>query len=289
MSTVPSLRIGILLIPPVQLLDASAIDLFGMLSHNYLEACGLPKALVDLAIQVEIHYIAATGSGTHASMTSSATLPVTDSLSSPAVQPGQLDALLIPGPDPNLIPEDDILAFLRAHKEAGKTDFLIICTGSFPAGYAGLLNGKTVTGPRGLLGKLKEKFPAAKFVDRRWERDGRIWSSGRFPVLPRLPSHFLRYTPSVDFIVGISYSISLLIADFSGGITNGLDLTAAYLHHKVQKELADLVCAMAEVGDRPQDYDSGKASNTLWWMWLVLRSLVKGKSKGGAKALQKED
>jgi hypothetical protein len=67
----------------------------------------------------------------------------------------------------------------------------------------------------------------------------------------------------------------------AGGITNGLDLTAAYLHYKVQKELADLVCAMAEIGDRPQDYDVGKASNTLWWLWLVLRSLVKGKTKHG--------
>ncbi|KIW30748.1 uncharacterized protein PV07_02452 [Cladophialophora immunda] len=253
-STTPkatSLRIGILLIPPVQLLDASAIDLFGMLTPEYLEACGLPKPLRDLAVPVEIHYIAATGSGTHASMTSSATLPVTDSLSSPAVQPGHLDALLIPGPDPNLIPEEDVLAFLRAHKEADQTDFLVICTGSFPAGFAGLLDGKRITGPRGLLGKLKEKFPAANFVDRRWERDGRMWSSG--------------------------------------GITNGLDLTAAYLHYKVQKELADLVCAMAEVGDRAQDYGSGKASNTLWWMWLILRSLVKGKSKGGDGDRKKVD
>ncbi|KIX93183.1 uncharacterized protein Z520_11037 [Fonsecaea multimorphosa CBS 102226] len=249
--TATSLRVGILLIPPVQLLDASAIDLFGMLTPEYLEACGLPKPLADLAIPVEIHYIAATGPGTHASMTSSATLPVTDSLSSPAVQPGQLDTLLIPGPDPNLVPEEDVLSFLRAHKAAGKTDFLVICTGSFAAGHAGLLDGKRISGPRGLLSKLREKFPAGKFVERRWERDGRIWSSG--------------------------------------GITNGLDLTAAYLHYKVQKELADLVCAMAEVGDRAQDYDSGKASNTLWWMWLILRSLVKGKSKGGNKHQQKED
>jgi hypothetical protein len=53
-------------------------------------------------------------------------------------------------------------------------------------------------------------------------------------------------------------------------------LTAAYLHYKVRKELADLVCAMAEIGDRPQDYGTGKASNTLWWIWLLVRSMVKG-------------
>ncbi|KAH0847794.1 hypothetical protein AYO21_04001 [Fonsecaea monophora] len=218
-STTPNktlFRVGVLLLPSVQFLDASAIDLFGMITPEYLQACGLPEALVDMGVPVEIHYISATGAGTYMALTASATLPVTDSLSSPAVQPGQLDALLIPGPDPRTVPGEDVLAFLRAHKAADKTDILIICTGSFPAGFAGLFDGKTVTGPRALLGKLKEVFPAGNFVARRWERDGRIWSSG--------------------------------------AITNGLDLTAAYLHDKFQKELADLVCGMAEVGDRGQDY-----------------------------------
>ncbi|KAG9790336.1 hypothetical protein KCU88_g1350, partial [Aureobasidium melanogenum] len=237
-----SLRVGVLLIPPVQLLDASPIDLFGMLTPTYLQSCGLPQPLLDLAIDVSIHYISASGPDTHAPMTSSATLPVTDGLDSPAVQPGNLDTLLIPGPDPNLVPDQSVLDFIRAHQNAAATDFLVICTGSFPAGYAGLLDGKRVTGPRGLLPKLKEKFPCAKFVDRRWERDGRLWTCG--------------------------------------GITNGLDLTAAYLHSKVQKELADLVCAMAEVGDRPQEYDSSRTSSTLWFVWLIIKSLVKGGNKG---------
>jgi len=236
---VTSLRVGVLLIPPVQLLDAAALDVFGMLSPEYLTACGLPQPLLDLAIPVSIHYInGGSAPDSHVPMTSSATLPVTDTLTSPAVQPGQLDVLLIPGPDPNLVPNESVLDFIRGHEKANSTDFLVICTGSFPAGYAGLLDGKRVTGPRGLMSKLKSKFPDAQFVDRRWERDGRVWTSG--------------------------------------GITNGFDLTAAYLHYKVRKELADLVCAMAEIGDRPQDYGTGKASNTLWWIWLLVRSMVKG-------------
>lgn len=172
------LRVGVLLVPPMQLLDASPIDVFGMLTPEYLEACGLPAPLTRLAIPVSIHYIAASGPGTYASMTANTSLPVTDSLSSPAVQPGQLDTLLIPGPDPNLVPDDDVLTFLRAHKDADQTDFLVICTGSFLAGYAGLLDEKTVTGPRGILDRLRKKFPKAKFVEKRWERDERLWTSG---------------------------------------------------------------------------------------------------------------
>jgi hypothetical protein len=64
---------------------------------------------------------------------------------------------------------------------------------------------------------------------------------------------------------------------------------AAYLHQKVQRELADLVCAMAEIGDRGQDYDSGKATNTLWWLWLILRSAIRGKGKAGIDELAKND
>ncbi len=173
-----SLRVGMLLIPPVQLLDAAGIDAFGMLAPDYLNACGLPQPLLDLAIPVSIHYISQSGPDSHVPMTSSTTLPITDSLTYPAVQPGQLDVLLIPGPDPNAIPDRAVVDFLRAHQKFDRTDFLIICTGNFPAGYAGLLDGKRVSGRRGLIPTLKVTFPAAKFFERRWERDGRVWTSG---------------------------------------------------------------------------------------------------------------
>lgn len=188
-----SLRVGMLFVPPVQLLDASAIDVFGMLTLEYLKACGLPQPLLDLAIPVSLHYISQSGPGSHVPMTSDATLPVTDSLTSPEVQPGQLDVLLIPGPDPGVVLDANVVDFIRAHQKKGTTDFLVICTGSFPAGYSGLLDHKTVTCPRGLVHKLKEKFPAANFVDRRWERDGRLWTSGEFKQKSSLlsPSTYL--------------------------------------------------------------------------------------------------
>jgi transcriptional regulator GlxA family with amidase domain len=186
-----SLRVGVLLVPPVQFLDTSVIDPFGMLTPEYLDVCGLPEPLTKLAIPVSIYYIAASGPGTSAPMTSGASLAVTHSVSAPEVQPGQLDVLIVPGPDPNVVPEGEVLAFVRKHKEVNQTDFLVICTGSFVAGYAGLLDGKTVTGPRGLLDRLRKKYPAAKFVERRWERDGRVWTSG----IPNLTTPCCRLLP----------------------------------------------------------------------------------------------
>lgn len=174
-----SLRVGVLVIPPVQLLDLSPIDLFGMCSAEYLRATSLPKPLLDLAIPVSIHYISASGPDSNVELTANAKIRATASLSSPEVQPGELDTLLIPGPDPNLMLDEAYLDFLRAHEKAGQTDILVICTGSYPAGYAGLLNGKRVSGPRGLLPDLKKKFPEARYVERRYETDGRLWSAGR--------------------------------------------------------------------------------------------------------------
>lgn len=173
-----SLRVGVLIIPPVQLLDAAPIDLFGMCSPEYLQATSLPKPLLQLAIPVSIHYISASGPDTSAELTANAFLRVTASLSSPEVQPGNLDTLLIPGPDPNLVPDDQYLDFIRAHDKAGQTDILVICTGSYAAGYAGILDGKRVSGPRGLLPELKKKFPKVNYVERRYETDGRLWSAG---------------------------------------------------------------------------------------------------------------
>lgn len=33
---------------------------------------------------------------------------------------------------------------------------------------------------------------------------------------------------------------------------------------------------MAEIGDRGQEYDTGKVSNVLWWIWLIQKAFFKG-------------
>lgn len=85
---------------------------------------------------------------------------------------------MIPGPDPGIVPEKEVLEFVRRHVEAGVT-LLTVCTGVMVAGYAGVLDGKRASGPRPLIDMiLTKKFKEVKWEDKRWSVDGNIWSSG---------------------------------------------------------------------------------------------------------------
>lgn len=194
------LKIGVLLVPPVQLLDLAAVDLFHMLSKQYLRECQLPQSVVDIAIdEVHIRYISESGPSQIGTisvvpLTASCFVQVTDHLDSPKVAAGSLDILFVPGPDPSLVPSEPVRQFVRKHAEHEHTTVISVCTGIYVLGYAGVLDGQTVSGPRALVDMdLKKKFPKARWGDRRWEigGDGRLWTSGQFFAflslqLPRL-------------------------------------------------------------------------------------------------------
>ena len=117
-------------------------------------------------------------------MTASASLLITHHISSPDVQPGKLDIILIPGPDPNAAWDKEVTGWLSAHAQQEGTDILSVCTGIYLCGAAGIIKEKKVCGPRGLQSDLKKKFAAlgADWVgdEFRWVRDGRFWSCGKF-------------------------------------------------------------------------------------------------------------
>jgi putative intracellular protease/amidase len=191
------LRVGVLIHAPIQLLDLSPIDLFGMLTKDYLQACRLPSPLVNLGIPVEIHYISSTPfptsapqpenpsvatSPTLAGMTASAALRLTASIDDGVVAPGKLDIILIPGPDPSLTIPDATGEWLRAHYEQAGATLMSVCTGIFVLASSRVLEGKSATGPRGLMGELRGSWPGVRWVEGRWVKDGNgnreVWSSG---------------------------------------------------------------------------------------------------------------
>ncbi|KAL9126342.1 MAG: hypothetical protein Q9217_004588 [Psora testacea] len=231
-------RIAVLLPPALQLLDASPVDLFGMLTAEYLKACRLPAPLIASAIDISIIYVGESGPGTIAECTANAGLRITHSLDDKAAQPGNLDLILLPGPDPLAIPSHAVRAFVRGHAEAGST-VMTVCTGIFTAGHSGVLLGKRATGPRAILSDLKNKFPAAaNWEDKRWVHDGNLWTSG--------------------------------------GITNGQDMVAAFIKEKWPGPASEVVCAIADVGDRGVEYGSSQAAQGVWWIFQILRAWLRG-------------
>ena len=180
MTSPKSLRIAVLVASDVQLLDMSCVDLFAMLDQRYLIACNMPPPLIEQGLSVSIHYVGETGAGTTGSMTANVTIGLTDSVHDDAVQPGKLDILLIPGPDPRSVPSEAVKGFVKNHFEHG-TAVLSICTGSLVIGHSGITKGKTVSGPQPLVPTLKQVFPEGHWVaENRWERDGSLWSSGKY-------------------------------------------------------------------------------------------------------------
>lgn len=69
MTPAGTLHVAVLLIPPVQFLDTSPVDLFDMLSEEYLTACKLPAPLAALGLDVVINYVSESGAGTMAELT----------------------------------------------------------------------------------------------------------------------------------------------------------------------------------------------------------------------------
>ena len=179
------LRIGVFIPSGAQLLDMSPIDLFAMLDPAYLTACQLPPSLISLGTASTIEYISTPESDGHVQLTASAVLRTSKTIEDSDAQPGSFHIILVPGPDPAEMFGEKVLAFLKGHAnwrgDDGKaTDILCVCTGCFLLGQAGLLKGKSANGPRGVLPTLQKKFPDTKWIDdKRWVKDGNIWTSGK--------------------------------------------------------------------------------------------------------------
>lgn len=231
-------RIGVLVVPPIQLLDLSPVDLFDMLTKEYLQACNLPAPLIALGVPISITHISFAGANSIATCTANVGLRINAGLSDAGVKPGELDILLVPGTDPNTVPREEELDFMRKHVEAGVT-LMTVCTGIFVAAYAGVLDGKKATGSRALVSMiLKKKFPKVEWSEKRWVQDGKMWTSG--------------------------------------GITNGQDMVAAYIRQRWPGPVANTVCAMADVGNRSAEYDNGSVKENAWWVWQIFRAWTMG-------------
>jgi transcriptional regulator GlxA family with amidase domain len=70
--------------------------------------------------------------------------------------------------------------------------FITICLGVAVPLQAGVLEGKTATGPRSMLDLLRKQAPGTNWVEKRWVRDGKLWTSGALLNGPDLIHAFVR-------------------------------------------------------------------------------------------------
>ncbi|KAL8762171.1 MAG: hypothetical protein Q9184_001768 [Pyrenodesmia sp. 2 TL-2023] len=207
-STYPqSLKVGIFLAESgVQLLDVAPVDMLGMLQKDYLQ--GMAKWTgqslpADKGFDIEYCFINETGQSPN-QMSGGFKLEVTHSITTCP----PLDILLIGGPMPDYRPSPAVQQFLQtqlAHVSA----FLTVCTGYLPALFSGILEGKKATAPQGLIPVLREQAPGTEWVERRWVRDGKVWTSGAVANGQEMMGAFMRESfpelkAEVEMVLGAS-------------------------------------------------------------------------------------
>ncbi|KAL8825376.1 MAG: hypothetical protein Q9191_004459 [Dirinaria sp. TL-2023a] len=153
------LHIGFLVLPTVQILDISPVDLFSMLTPSYLSACPLPQVLRNGAIPINITYISPLPSGALTPCTAGASLHIDAGLSSPDVAPGKLEILMVPGPEPKAETSDEVKIFIKRHVDEGAVTLMTVCLGCIPVARAGIFKGGITNGQDMVAAYLRERWP----------------------------------------------------------------------------------------------------------------------------------
>ena len=180
-----------------EVLDIAPIDAIYALSEEAMNHFGgdmVPARLRTQAIDLKIHWVSETGKDP-IRLTSGIRMLPTVSLArmmykeecllrreNPHSQDSYencppLDVVLMGAQIEAYQPSEADLAFIRKSYEDCSA-FLTICGGMMSPMQAGIFQGKSATGPRMMLDSLREKNPGVDWQEKRWVRDGKLWSSG---------------------------------------------------------------------------------------------------------------
>ncbi|KAF4995474.1 hypothetical protein FGRMN_5095 [Fusarium graminum] len=165
----------ILMNSETELLDVAPIDLLHSLTKHWNKGFSsvLPDGVESQAIDIEFHWVSKNGPAIPNKLTTSINLVATDSFETCP----PLDIVLIGAHAAGYAPDGTELDFVRkAYNDCSA--FLSICGGMLVPLQAGILKGKTATGPCIFLEKFRQNAPETNWVRKRWVRDGKLWTSG---------------------------------------------------------------------------------------------------------------
>ncbi|TGJ81528.1 hypothetical protein E0Z10_g7229 [Xylaria hypoxylon] len=188
-----SINVGVVLMKgETELQDIAPVDMLHGLSRHFIstfpDELG-PPGFKDGAIDLKFLWITEAGEASPADLTAGLRILPTHSFeTSPP-----LDIVIIGAHRFGYVPSEAELAFARKSFDECAA-FIAVCGGVEIPRLAGLLEGKTATAPRPLLDVWRAQSPGTNWVEKRWERDGKLWTSGALFNGTDLVHNFVKQT-----------------------------------------------------------------------------------------------
>ncbi|KAI0396122.1 ThiJ/PfpI family protein [Xylariaceae sp. FL0594] len=226
------------------------------------------------------------GLGMSFPLTSNLSARATHTINSPEVAPGELDILLVPGPDPSSTIPEAALEFLRAHADIGSStpvmeeeDTATTTTSTKITDEprkleSGGITRRTTTTTRPTTDILSVCTGILICGE------AGLLANGRTVCGPRGMQHVIRERyPGVRLVGERLRWVRDGNLWSSGGITNGNDLAAAYARQNPRHfppSVVEIALKMADVGDRPQAYEQSQSVFMMAFAWQIVRGWFAG-------------
>ncbi|KJZ76282.1 hypothetical protein HIM_04364 [Hirsutella minnesotensis 3608] len=158
-----------------EILDVGPIDILHGISHSFIDHLHETVVSAEMkaqALDLEFHWVSEAGKTCPSRLTSNMSLNVTDSFESCP----PLDIVIIGAAIGQEATEAELAFIRKSYKECSA--FITVCGGIMAPIQAGIIEGKTATAPRFILDELRKQAAGTKWLERRWVRDGKLWTSG---------------------------------------------------------------------------------------------------------------